>query len=151
MTHGARLSLCSCSFAGTSLRELVYRFRTKTLMLLKLLLLQRRTMFYSGSSPVESLCTFQYSLVALIPGPSTSSRSRSSNARQCKTDESSHAALLTHLEDAASPELDERSQRFTQPTSLRTSDKASLIRYLGLPLNIFGKVRLSLSPFSHSS
>jgi hypothetical protein len=28
--------------AGTSLRELVYRFRSKTLMLLKLLMLQRK-------------------------------------------------------------------------------------------------------------
>ncbi|ORY89037.1 transport protein Avl9-domain-containing protein [Leucosporidium creatinivorum] len=102
-------------YMGTSLRELVYKFRSKTLILLKLLLLQRKVMFYSAHSPVESLCTFQYSLVALVP------------------------ALLMHLDDAASPELDERSKNVTQPTSLRTSDKASLIRYLGLPLNIFGK------------
>lgn len=45
-----------------------------------------------------------------------------------------------HLEDAASPTLDERSKHIVKPTSLRTSDKHSLIRYLGLPLNIFGKV-----------
>lgn len=70
---------------GTSLRQLVYKFRFKTLMLLKLLMLQRKVsiserysgngqlmrvqvMFYGTTSPVESLCTFQYSLVALIPG-----------------------------------------------------------------------------------
>lgn len=46
--------------------------------------------------------------------------------------------LLTQLEDAASPLLDERAKHVTRPTSLRTSDKGSLIRYLGLPLNIFG-------------
>ena len=82
------------SFSGTSLRELVYRFRFKTLMLLKLLMLQRRVrypslfevevdsrfadettrhraeqvMFYAANTPVEQLCTFQYSLVTLIPG-----------------------------------------------------------------------------------
>lgn len=70
---------------GTSLRELVHRFRFKTLMLLKLLILQRRVsslilrlfvvltfslqvMFYAAHTPVEQLCTFQYSLVTLIPG-----------------------------------------------------------------------------------
>lgn len=48
--------------------------------------------------------------------------------------------LLLHLDDAASPELDERSKAAERPTELRTSDKKSLLRYLGLPLNVFGKV-----------
>ncbi|BGP26584.1 late secretory pathway protein AVL9 family protein [Rhodotorula toruloides] len=102
-------------YMGTSLRELVHRFRFKTLMLLKLLVLQRRVMFYAAHTPVEQLCTFQYSLVTLIP------------------------ALLTNLQDSASPVLDERVKRLTKPSSLRTSDKYSLIKYLGLPLNVFGK------------
>ncbi|GAA5859457.1 hypothetical protein JCM1840_004624 [Sporobolomyces johnsonii] len=102
-------------YMGTSLREFVYKFRFKTLMLLKLLMLQRRVMFFATSTPVELLCTFQYSLVALIP------------------------ALLTNLEDAASPELDERSRRVAKPSSLRTSERGSLVRYLGLPLDVFGK------------
>ncbi|BGP18655.1 hypothetical protein JCM10213_002899 [Rhodosporidiobolus nylandii] len=101
-------------YMGTSLRELVYRFRFKTLMLLKLLMLQRRVMFFAASTPVEQLCNFQYSLVALIP------------------------ALLTNLHDAASPSLDTRAQRTAKPSSLKTSDRRSLIRYLGLPLDIFG-------------
>ncbi|GAA6049277.1 hypothetical protein JCM3770_005918 [Rhodotorula araucariae] len=102
-------------YMGTSLRELVHRFRFKTLMLLKLVMLQRRVMFFAANSPVEQLCTFQYSLVTLIP------------------------ALLTALDDAASPALDERAHRITKPSSLKTSDKYSLIRYLGLPLDVFGK------------
>ncbi|BGP42293.1 hypothetical protein JCM10449v2_006298 [Rhodotorula kratochvilovae] len=102
-------------YMGTSLRELVHRFRFKTLMLLKLVMLQRRVMFFAASSPVEQLCTFQYSLVTLIP------------------------ALLTALDDAASPALGERARRMTKPSSLKTSDKYSLIRYLGLPLDVFGK------------
>jgi hypothetical protein len=61
------------------------------------------------------------------------------------------AALLTHLEDAAAPSLDERSQNTTRPTSLKTSDKSSLLRYLGLPLNIFGKVSPVSSPSSTGS
>ncbi|CEQ40758.1 SPOSA6832_02416 [Sporobolomyces salmonicolor] len=107
---------------STSLREFVYKFRFKTLMLLKLLMLQRRVMFFATSTPVELLCTFQYSLVALIP------------------------ALLTNLEDAAAPELDERSGKLGKPSSLRTSERGSLVRYLGLPLNVFGNVRLGSPP-----
>ncbi|GAA6005131.1 Avl9p [Rhodotorula paludigena] len=102
-------------YMGTSIRELVRRFRFKTLMLLKLVMLQRRVMFFAANTPVEQLCTFQYSLVTLIP------------------------ALLTALDDAASPTLDERAKRSTRATSLKTSDKYSLIRYLGLPLDVFGK------------
>ncbi|KAK4050816.1 hypothetical protein OIV83_003238 [Microbotryomycetes sp. JL201] len=106
-------------YMGTSLRELVHKFRHKTLMLLKLLMMQRRAsysvMFYSSTSTVEALCTLQYSLVALIP------------------------ALMHNLQDAAIPNLDARSKAVSEPTSLKTSDKASLIRYLGLPLNVFGQ------------
>lgn len=47
---------------GTSLRELIHKFRNKTLVLLKLLLLQKKIMFFGY--PVEALCTFQYSLVS---------------------------------------------------------------------------------------
>lgn len=52
--------------AGTSLRELVHKFRYRTLILLKMLLLQKRIMLFGY--PVEMLCTYQYSLVSLIPG-----------------------------------------------------------------------------------
>ena len=50
---------------GTSVRDIVHRFRLKTLVLVKLLLLQRRIMLFG--SQVERLCTTQYSLVSLIP------------------------------------------------------------------------------------
>ena len=50
---------------GTSIRDIVHRFRLKTLVLVKLLLLQRRIMLFG--SQVERLCTTQYSLVSLIP------------------------------------------------------------------------------------
>src|SRR5688572_26817161 len=53
----------STMYIGTSLRELVHKFRFKTLVLLKLLLLERRIMFYGY--PVETLCTYQYSLISL--------------------------------------------------------------------------------------
>ncbi|KAL7424505.1 hypothetical protein Q5752_000189 [Cryptotrichosporon argae] len=99
-------------YMGTSLRELVHKFRHKTLVLLKMLMLQKRMMLFGY--PVEKLCTYQYSLVSLMPG------------------------LLMSLRDSGDPRLDARATR-TRPTSLRTSDRASLMRYMGLPLHLFGK------------
>lgn len=51
---------------GTSLRHLIHKYRRHTLTLFKALLLERRILFYGA--PVEALCTYQYSLVTLVPG-----------------------------------------------------------------------------------
>ncbi|GFZ51075.1 Late secretory pathway protein avl9 [Saitozyma sp. JCM 24511] len=102
----------SAIYMGTSLRELIHKFRHRTLVLLKLLMLQKRVLLYGY--PVEMLCTYQYSLVSLMPG------------------------LLLSLRDSGSPELDYRTKR-ARPTSLKSSDRESLLRYMGLPLHLFGK------------
>src|SRR5690349_20997840 len=65
----------------------------------------------------ERLCLTQFSLISLIP------------------------RLLHNLQDSAGPELDNYEKSLTTPTSLRTSDRNSLLSYMGLPLQIFGKVR----------
>lgn len=70
-------------------------------------------MFYGH--PVERLCTYQYSLVSLLPG------------------------LLQTLDDSGSPPLASRAPTLSRPTSLRTSDHKSMMAYMGLPLDIFGK------------
>ncbi|KAG7286960.1 hypothetical protein NEMBOFW57_006460 [Staphylotrichum longicolle] len=57
----------------------------------------------------------KFSLISLIPG------------------------LLRNLQDSAGPELDSYEKSLTTPTSLRTSDRNSLLSYMGLPLQIFGK------------
>ncbi|CAO3612613.1 unnamed protein product [Mucor hiemalis] len=105
----------STLYMGTSLRELVYKFKSKTLMLLKLLLLEKRLLFYGY--PVERLCTFQYSLISLIPG------------------------LLRNLQDSGAPELDTSDEDRTTVEAKVLSDgsKESLLKYMGLPLNIFEK------------
>ncbi|KAF9465242.1 transport protein Avl9-domain-containing protein [Collybia nuda] len=100
-------------YMGTSLREFVHMFRQKTLVLVKALMLQKRIMFYGH--PVERLCTYQYSLVSLLPG------------------------LLQTLEDCGSPPLAARAPTLSRATSLRTSDHKSMMAYMGLPLDIFGK------------
>ncbi|KAF8610331.1 hypothetical protein BDV93DRAFT_430053 [Ceratobasidium sp. AG-I] len=99
-------------YMGTSLRELVHKFRHRTLTLLKLMMLQKRIMFYGH--PVERLCTYQYSLVSLVPG------------------------LLLALDDAGAPSFDRRAGESERPSELRTSDRKSMMRFMGCPLNLFG-------------
>ncbi|MCO5549605.1 hypothetical protein L7F22_003078 [Adiantum nelumboides] len=100
-------------YMGTSLRELIYKWRFKTLMLVKLLLLQRKVMFFGY--PVERLCTYQYSLISLIPD------------------------LLFNLADAGSPALDTQTSKRKRAESLKTSDRQSLMRFMGFPLHLFGE------------
>ncbi|CAO3596008.1 unnamed protein product [Absidia cylindrospora] len=105
----------STLYMGTSLRELLHKFKSKTLILLKLLLLEKRILFYGY--PVERLCTFEYSLISLIPG------------------------LLRSLQDSGAPELDisDNDLRQTEAKELENGNKGSLLRYMGLPLRIFEK------------
>ncbi|KAI0852602.1 transport protein Avl9-domain-containing protein [Daldinia vernicosa] len=100
-------------YLGMSLRELVREFRWQTLVLLKCCLLQPKMLFFG--TRCERLCMMQFSLISLIPG------------------------LLRNLQDCAGPELNNYEKNLTQPTSLRTSDRNSLLSYMGLPLQIFGK------------
>lgn len=55
----------------------------------------------------------QYSLLSLIP------------------------LLLSHLDDAGDPDLANLSTKLKRATSLKTSDRVSLLTYMGLPLQIF--------------
>ncbi|KAK6596681.1 transporter Avl9 [Botrytis cinerea] len=41
--------------------------------------------------------------------------------------------------NCADPELDDYRKNLVKPTSLKTSDRSSLLNYMGLPLQIFGK------------
>ncbi|KAH9221335.1 transport protein Avl9-domain-containing protein [Leptodontidium sp. 2 PMI_412] len=100
-------------YLGMSLRELVREFKAQTLVLFKCCLLQPKMLFFG--SRCERLCMMQFSLISLIPG------------------------LIRNLQDCADPELDAYERHLTKPTSLKTSDRSSLLSYMGLPLQIFGK------------
>ncbi|KAI8622135.1 AVL9/DENND6 domain-containing protein, partial [Chytriomyces sp. MP71] len=102
-------------YAGISLRELVNKFKQKTLQLFKLMLLEKRILFYGPK--VEAISSYQYSLISLMP------------------------ELLKHLHDVGAPNLlysdtdggwgdsgDDGADSFHQK-----------LRNLGLPLRIFGE------------
>ncbi|MCJ1483892.1 late secretory pathway protein avl9 [Schaereria dolodes] len=99
--------------AGLSLRELIHEFKYQTLILFKCCLLQSKMLFFG--SRCERLCMMQFSLISLIPG------------------------LLRRLEDCADPGMESYGKNLVMPTSLKTSERSSLLAYMGLPLQIFGK------------
>lgn len=68
-------------------------------------------LFYG--SKTELLCTMQYSLLSLIP------------------------LLLLYLDDSGDPKLSNLTDSLKRATSLKTSDRSSLLSYMGLPLQIF--------------
>ncbi|KAK7218809.1 hypothetical protein V2G26_006812 [Clonostachys chloroleuca] len=100
-------------YLGMSLRELIHEFRWQTLVLLKCCLLQPKMLFFG--SRCDRLCMVQFSLISLIPG------------------------LLQKLQDCADPELNTHETKLSKPTSLKSSNRSSLLSFMGLPLQIFGK------------
>ncbi|PNY26200.1 Late secretory pathway protein AVL9 [Tolypocladium capitatum] len=100
-------------YLGMSLRELIHEFKWQTLVLFKCCLLQPKMLFFG--SRCDRLCMVQYSLISLIPG------------------------LLRNLQDCADPELDSYEKKLSQPTSLQSSNRNSLLSFMGLPLQVFGK------------
>ena len=71
-------------------------------------------MLFFGSH-CEKVCQVQFSLLSLIPG------------------------LVRNLQDCAAPHLDRYGRTVRPQDSVRTSDRTSLLAYMGLPLQIFGK------------
>ncbi|KAH7328054.1 transport protein Avl9-domain-containing protein [Stachybotrys elegans] len=98
---------------GMSLRELIHEFKWQTLVLLKSCLLQPKMLFFG--TRCDRLCMVQFSLISLIPG------------------------LIRNLQDCADPELNSYEQKLSRPTSLQSSNRSSLLTFMGLPLQIFGK------------
>jgi hypothetical protein len=92
---------------------MIHEFKFQTLVLFKALLLQPKMLFFG--TRCERLCMIQFSLISLIPG------------------------LINSLQDCADPSFDSYSQTVEKATSLKTSDRSSLLAYMGLPLQIFGK------------
>ncbi|OAL03022.1 LAlv9 family protein [Phaeosphaeriaceae sp. SRC1lsM3a] len=98
---------------GLSLRELIHEFKWQTLVLFKCALLQPKVLFFG--SHCERLCMMQFALISLIPG------------------------LIRHLQDSADPKFNSCEENCVMPTSLKSSNRASLLAYMGLPLQLFGK------------
>lgn len=101
-------------FVNLNLRELLSLFKDDFLVILKALLLEKKILIYSNNN-LELLTQFQNNLIALIPN------------------------LINHLELSGCP-LSDYSEHFSpleKPSSLKTNDRMSMLRFFGLPLQIF--------------
>ncbi|KAF2765390.1 hypothetical protein EJ03DRAFT_209211 [Teratosphaeria nubilosa] len=102
----------NAQYFGLSLRELIHEYKWQILVLFKALLLQPKILFFG--SHCERVCQVQFSILSLIPG------------------------LVRNLKDCADPHLNKDAESRQQPDSVRTSDRASLLAYMGVPLQLFG-------------
>lgn len=71
-------------------------------------------MLFFGSH-CERVCQVQFTLLSLIPG------------------------LIKNLRDCADPHMDSYTNAVRRSDSVRTSDRESLLAFMGLPLHLFGK------------
>ena len=71
-------------------------------------------MLFFGSH-CERVCQVQFSLLSLIPG------------------------LVRSLQDCADPQMNRYAETLKRPDSVRTSERSSLLAYMGIPLQLFGK------------
>ena len=95
--------------------------RSYILVLLKALLLEKQIIFYGTN--VEALCNLQFGLISLIP------------------------TLLSNLHYCGSPQLHEPLEELNVATSFKSSDRQSVLAFLGFPLRIFEKGGL-FSPYT---
>lgn len=101
-------------FVNLNLRHILSEFKGNLLVILKALLLEKKVLIYSNNN-LELLTQFQNNLIALIPD------------------------LLNNLDLSGCPLSDytEKHSPLSKPTSLKTNDRRSMLRFFGLPLQIF--------------
>lgn len=101
-------------FVNLNLHDILSLYRSNMLVILKALLLEKKVLIYSNNN-LELLTQFQNNLIALIPD------------------------LLNNLElsGCALCDYKEKFSPLSRPSSLKTNDKQSMLRFFGLPLQIF--------------
>jgi hypothetical protein len=129
-------------------RDLVHIFRQRTLTLLKALMLQKRVRYMSeeedatyGRFGLDYVLWAPPRKIMHIPVFPCHFDARWGPFPQTfMTRLTLGVGMLQNLEDCGSPPLATRAPNLTRPTSLKTSNHKSMIAYLGLPLDLFGKV-----------
>lgn len=108
-------------YVGLCLRRGMHDFGRGVLTILKAILLEKKILFYG--SDVEALCNLQFGFISLIPN------------------------LTSNLQDCGSPKLHSYRHNLTMADSFKSSDRQSVLKFLGFPLQIFGEGGL-FSPYS---
>lgn len=100
-------------YMGLTLQEMILKYRRNLLVMFKLIMLEKRIIFFSKN--LLKLSNFQFSLLSLIPN------------------------LILNLQDCGSPELENLSKEIVEPRSFNILDRGSILKFIGLPLQIFNK------------
>lgn len=101
-------------FVNLNLQKSILKFASKFLIIFKSIILEKKVVIYSNNN-LELLTQFQNTLILLMPN------------------------LINHLDLAGCPLLDysEINGPLRKPISLNTNNRHSMLRFFGLPLQIF--------------
>lgn len=112
------------NYVNLNLKSTVSKFKQKFLIIFKSLLLEKKILIYSNNN-LEALTQFQNNLISLMPN------------------------LINSLDDSGCPLIDyaETNGPLSKPQSLNTTSRASMLRFFGLPLQIFNTKNSFWNPY----
>lgn len=112
------------NFINLNLRSSIKKFKLNFLMIFKALLLDKKIIIYSNTN-LQLLTQFQNNLISLIPN------------------------LINNLDNSGCPLIDytETNGPLSKPTSLNTVNRLSMLRFFGLPLQIFNTKNSFWNPY----
>lgn len=108
-------------YVGLCLRKILHDFKKNALVLLKSILLEKKIIVYGND--VEVLCNLQFGLISLIPD------------------------LMSNLQNSGSPQLFQDVSKLKVADSFKSSNRESVLRFLGFPLPVFEEGGL-FSPYT---
>ncbi|CAN3371907.1 hypothetical protein DIURU_004614 [Diutina rugosa] len=111
-------------FVNLDLRATIMKFKQQFMVIYKALLLEKKIVIYSNTN-IELLTLFQNNLISLIPN------------------------LINNLDDSGCPLIDyvETNGPLSKPTSLNTTNRRSMLRFFGLPLQLFNTKNAYWNPY----
>lgn len=111
-------------FVNLNLRKTILEFRLSFLVIFKALLLEKKVLVFSNNN-LEMLTQFQNNLISLIPN------------------------LINNLDCLGCPLADytEANAPLSKPTTLNTNNRQSMLRFFGLPLQIFNTKNSFWNPY----
>ncbi|KAK6454239.1 transport protein Avl9-domain-containing protein [Scheffersomyces xylosifermentans] len=111
-------------FVNLNLKNTILKFKANFLTIFKSLLLDKKILIFSNNG-LEMLTQFQNNLISLIPN------------------------LINNLDNSGCPLIDyvETNGPLTKPNSLNTTSRKSMLRFFGLPLQIFNTKNSFWNPY----
>lgn len=111
-------------YVNLDLRSSILKFKSNFMIIFKALLLEKKILIYSTDN-LESLAQFQNNLISLIPN------------------------LINNLDDSGCPLIDyiETNGPLEKLQSLISNSRASMLRFFGLPLQIFNTKNSFWNPY----